>query len=110
MIYTCWLSSTCFICRQDGGPRVHARLGGWEPTSPCDTTGTRVEARDRTEAIRLYKKRAHVRDLLGLPELVGRDLVGTYRRCCERDDAGDGDCDIHSSRGVPRERYTRSPT
>lgn len=42
-----------------------------------------------------------------LPDINGQIhwaymLVGTYRRCCERDDDGDGDCDIHSSRGVLR--------
>lgn len=42
-----------------------------------------------------------------LPDISGQinwpyQLVGTYRRCCERDNDGDGDCDIHASRGVRR--------
>ena len=29
-------------------------------------------------------------------------LAGTYRRCCERDDDGDGNCPVHARRGVRR--------
>lgn len=42
-----------------------------------------------------------------LPDIGGQInwaymLVGGYRRCCERDNDGDGNCDVHERRGVLR--------
>jgi hypothetical protein len=42
-----------------------------------------------------------------LPDIGGQinwayTLVGGYRRCCERDDDGNGNCDVHERRGVMR--------
>jgi hypothetical protein len=42
-----------------------------------------------------------------LPDIGGRinwayQLVAVHRRCCERDDDGDGNCHIHERRGVLR--------
>lgn len=56
MKYTCWVSHTCFVCSSVDGPRYHARLAGWEITSPCDTIPIEVEAPNRREAIKFIKK------------------------------------------------------
>jgi hypothetical protein len=66
MTWHCWLSSTCYVCRQCGGPRVHARRAGPVPTSPCDTVSVRIEAASRRDAIRIYKNRPGIRRMLGL--------------------------------------------
>jgi len=56
--YECWQSDTCYVCSGGTGePRYHASTKGYQPTSPCDTTVTVIEAHSRAEALRKYKSR-----------------------------------------------------
>ncbi len=56
--YEVWTSHSCWVCSNGTGiPTYHASRKGYSYTSPCDRAYTVVWARNRSEAIRVYKKR-----------------------------------------------------
>lgn len=64
-IYTCWQEATCYVCASTcGGPRFHASSKGWNGISPCSTTGTKIVAGSREEALRIYKAKWNKRESL----------------------------------------------
>lgn len=56
--YDCWLSHTCWVCRNtgEGLPRMHVSSKRYHPSSSCDTTVTVIEAETRQEAVIKFKK------------------------------------------------------
>lgn len=54
--YFCWLSHTCWVCRGGSNPAyVHvAQKVTWH--SPCDTVPVAIEAANRSEALKLFRK------------------------------------------------------
>ncbi len=57
--YDCWTSDTCYVCSGGTGiPRYHASSLGYRPTSPCDTLVTVIEAPNRVQALKKYKREA----------------------------------------------------
>lgn len=56
MQYDCWYSDSCYVCSGGTGvPRYHASSRGYQPTSPCDSVVTVIEASTRARALKEYK-------------------------------------------------------